>query len=414
MSWHRAAPHPFTAVSAGAVTPALIVAASASPVSRRRNPPGLGSLPGPLALGRAAEPPSSNRGRCSGARPTIGRMMLSGLVRAGYAGLPGVSRRGAQWWWLGLPVVPVQGYRLARTLPRFADADGVTGRVGSGARRMKVVALGDSVTAGYAVEHHRSSVAGQLAARLADRYDAAVDWQACARTGATTGQALHLVSAEALFDADLVFVSIGVNDLKNLHGRRRFRRELAALLDAVLTAAPRAQVCLLGIPPLDHFPAFPRPLADALGWRGRVFDALGLPQSEGARGSSGSSRPNHLAQRCSPATDFIPARPFTPRSPTLSWRACQMPRSPMRACGRLVSHPVDHCLRPLAPKGRKCLSADLAESRPPARKPVALAMFPPADVRSGDAPARSAGGAVTQVCGPMWRDAGRGRWLPSR
>ena len=82
--------------------------------------------------------------------------------------------------------------------------------------------------------------------------------------------------AEELADADLVFVSIGVNDLKNLHSTARFRRELGSLLDAVLTAAPRAQVCLLGIPPLDHFPAFPRPSPSALGWRGRVFDAIGV------------------------------------------------------------------------------------------------------------------------------------------
>ena len=202
-------------------------------------------------------------------------MMRSAVARDEGARRGGVHRR-APWWWLGLPVVPYQGYRLARTLPRFADADGVTGQAGSGDRRMKVVALGDSVTAGYAVEHHRSSVAGQLAARLADRYDATVDWVACARSGATAGQAIQLVSAEDLSDADLVFVSIGVNDLKNLHSTTRFRRELGSLLDAVLAAAPRAQVCLLGIPPLDHFPAFPRPLADALGWRGRVFDAIGV------------------------------------------------------------------------------------------------------------------------------------------
>lgn len=173
-------------------------------------------------------------------------------------------------------MVPLQGYRLTRTIPRFADAAGVTGRVGSGARRMRVVALGDSVTAGYAVEHHRSSVAGQLAVRLADRYDATVDWEACARTGATAGESIALVSREALADADLVFVSVGVNDLKNLHSAARFRRDLAMLLDAVLAAAPRARVCLLGIPPLDHFPAFPHPLADLLGWRGRVFDAIGV------------------------------------------------------------------------------------------------------------------------------------------
>lgn len=182
----------------------------------------------------------------------------------------------ARLWWVGLPLVPIQGYRLRRSIPRFADADGTTGQVGSGTRRMTVVALGDSVTAGYALDHHRSSIAGQLAQRLAERYGATVDWRACARTGATAGEARDLVSREALADADLVFVSVGVNDLKNLHSTTRFRRELEALLDEVLAAAPRAQVCLLGIPPLQHFPAFPRPLADALGWRGRVFDAIGV------------------------------------------------------------------------------------------------------------------------------------------
>lgn len=185
-------------------------------------------------------------------------------------------QRLAQAWWLGVPAVPVQGIWLMRTIPRFTDAEGVTGQVGSGARRLKVVALGDSVTAGYAVGHHRVSVAGQLALRVAARYDATVAWEACAVSGATAGRALTLVSDEVLHDADLVFVSAGVNDLKNLHSLARFRRELGALLDAVLSAAPRAQVCLLGIPPLDHFPAFPRPLADALGWRGRAFDAAGV------------------------------------------------------------------------------------------------------------------------------------------
>lgn len=201
--------------------------------------------------------------------------MQGDLLRVGQAGLRGIQDRGAQWWWLGLPIVTFQGYRLIRTMPRFAEAEGLTGRVGSGDRHMRVVSLGDSVAAGYAVGHHRSSVAGQLAMRLADRYGATVEWQACAMTGATAGRALSLVSAEALVDADLVFVSIGVNDLKSLHSATRFRRELQTLLDAILAAAPWAQVCLLGIPPLDHFPAFPRPLADALGWRGRVFDAIG-------------------------------------------------------------------------------------------------------------------------------------------
>ncbi|MFN8098633.1 MAG: SGNH/GDSL hydrolase family protein [Dermatophilaceae bacterium] len=184
--------------------------------------------------------------------------------------------RSTRLWWLALPIAPVQGLWLRRTMRRYADADGRAGQVGSGAWRLTVVAVGDSVTAGYALAHHRASVAGQLAARLAAAYEATVEWRVAAKSGITAGEALSLLSADLLQDADLVFLSVGVNDLKNLHSVARFRREFAALLDAVLAAAPTAYVCWLGIPPLDHFPAFPRPLADVLGWRGRTFDAIAV------------------------------------------------------------------------------------------------------------------------------------------
>ena len=177
--------------------------------------------------------------------------------------------------WLALPLAPAQGLWVTRRVPRLAEAEGRTGVVGSGERRLKVVAFGDSVTAGYAVAHHRESVAGALAARLANRYAAQVSWAVCAQSGATADVALGLVDPAVLADADLIFVSIGVNDAKNGHSTARFRRDVGALFDAILAAAPRAQVCLLGVPPLEHFPALPRPLADVMGWRGRVFDAIG-------------------------------------------------------------------------------------------------------------------------------------------
>lgn len=258
---------------------------------------------------------------------TIARMVRGDVVARGHVRPQGFfsDGRGARWWWVGLPMVPFQGYRLIRTIPRFSDADGVTGRIGSGACRMRVVALGDSVAAGYAIGHHRSSIAGQLAVRLADRYGATVDWQACARTGATAGEAMDLVSCEALVDATVVFVSIGVNDLKNLHTATRFRRELAALLDAILAAAPRAQVCLLGIPPLEHFPALPRPLADVLGCEAGPSTQSGSKQSKLARGPSGSRLPNRWGRRCSPTTDSIRARRYTPPSPRPSWRTWHSP-----------------------------------------------------------------------------------------
>jgi lysophospholipase L1-like esterase len=176
---------------------------------------------------------------------------------------------------LALPIAPVQGLWVTRRVIRLAEADGVTGTVGSGERTMHVVVLGDSVAAGYAVAHHRETVAGALAQRLAERFGAQVTWSVRGVSGYTAGQALALVDAEVLAPADLVFVSIGVNDAKNGHSTRRFRAEVETLFDAVLAAAPEAAVCLLGIPPLDGFPLLPRPLADVLGWRGRVFDAIG-------------------------------------------------------------------------------------------------------------------------------------------
>lgn len=182
--------------------------------------------------------------------------------------------------WLALPLAPAQGLWVTRRVPRLAEAEGREGVVGQGDRRLHVVAVGDSVTAGYAVAHHRASVAGALAVRLADRYAARVTWGVCARSGATAGTALALVDAEVLGEADLVFVSIGVNDAKNGHSTARFRREVGALFEAVLVAAPRASVCLLGVPPLEHFPALPRPLADVLGWRGRVFDAIAKSEAQ--------------------------------------------------------------------------------------------------------------------------------------
>lgn len=179
---------------------------------------------------------------------------------------------------IALPLAPLQGAWVQRRVPRFPDAEGRTGTAGDGERVVRLVVVGDSVAAGYAVPHHRTTVSGALARRLADKWAATVHWEVLGTTGHTAGEAaVSLTETEAvaaLAPADVVFVSIGVNDTKNLHSAARFRRELGQLLDTVLVAAPTAQVLVLGIPPLDQLPAVPRPLADALGWRGRAFDRI--------------------------------------------------------------------------------------------------------------------------------------------
>lgn len=174
-----------------------------------------------------------------------------------------------------LPVLLVQGTRVRRTTTRLADAEGIEGAVGAGEDPLRVVLLGDSVAAGVGLAHHEESLVGHLARGLAARSGRPVAWRVLAQTGATAAVALGLVDDEVLADADVVVVSIGVNDTKDLHSDKRWRGGLGRLLDAVLGAAPRADVLLLGIPPMEVFPALPSPLAELLGARSRRLDRIG-------------------------------------------------------------------------------------------------------------------------------------------
>ena len=177
--------------------------------------------------------------------------------------------------WLGLPVLLTQGLRVRRETLRLPDADGLTGTMGEG-EPLNLVVLGDSVAAGVGVDHHRDTIAGHLARRLAASRTSAVAWQVVALTGATAGDVLGLArQSSTLTTADVVVVSVGVNDTKNLHPDRRWRAELAALLDHVLAVSPTADVVLIGVPPMEAFPALPRALATLMGARARRLDAIG-------------------------------------------------------------------------------------------------------------------------------------------
>jgi lysophospholipase L1-like esterase len=186
--------------------------------------------------------------------------------------LPGIPLAAV---WAGFPVLLTQGLRVRRTTLRLAEASGTTGSVGGDGEALRLVVLGDSVAAGVGVARHDDTMAGQLARRLAASRGRPVGWTVLARGGVTAGEAAALVDADVLASSDVVLVSIGVNDTKNLHSDARWRRELGRVLDAVLVAAPAADVIVIGIPPMEMFPALPRPLSLLLGARSRRLDRIG-------------------------------------------------------------------------------------------------------------------------------------------
>ncbi|MBD8868995.1 SGNH/GDSL hydrolase family protein [Nocardioides donggukensis] len=169
-------------------------------------------------------------------------------------------------------------------LPAAVEPDGRHGRPAD--PPWHLVVLGDSVAAGVGVPHHGVSLAGLLAERLVGSTSGSTmgptSGSRCVRRSVVAGAGLTaagvLAAAEECGDlatADAVVVSVGVNDTKNLHSVRRWRRELTALLDGVTRAAPGTPVVLLGIPPLHRFVALPAPLRHVLGARGRRLDGIG-------------------------------------------------------------------------------------------------------------------------------------------
>ena len=177
--------------------------------------------------------------------------------------------------WAAFPVLVTQGLRVRRTVLRLPDADGLIGEVAGSGEPLRLVVVGDSVAAGVGVDHHRETLTGELARLLAVTGGHAVTWEVIAKTGATAGEVAALVrDRPEVAAADVLLLSVGVNDAKNLHGDRRWRTELGDLLDGLRRTAPGAQLILLGLPPMEAFPSLPWPLSAILGARARRVDAI--------------------------------------------------------------------------------------------------------------------------------------------
>lgn len=173
-----------------------------------------------------------------------------------------------------------QGAQARRTIERLPEADGVEAVHGPvDASPFHLVVVGDSVAAGVGIDHHDRALAGQLAALIAG--DHVVRRTVLARSGLTAAGITDLVrehaasTAEGLETADLVVLSVGVNDTKSLHTTPRWRRELDELLTTLTSAAPGADIVLLGVPDMAMFTRLPRPLRSVLGQRSRALDRAG-------------------------------------------------------------------------------------------------------------------------------------------
>ena len=189
--------------------------------------------------------------------------------------MPDLALRIASTLGLALaPVLVVQGRRVRRTTPRLPEAAGPREGVAPGAGPpLRLLVLGESTAAGVGAGDHSEAVAGQAARSLAAHAGRAVHWRVLGRNGATAATTrTELLAPAGGVAADVAVIALGVNDTLRLHGPGRWAADLRALIAAVRERCGAVPVVLSAVPPMERFPALPRPLRDVLGVRARLLD----------------------------------------------------------------------------------------------------------------------------------------------
>lgn len=179
-----------------------------------------------------------------------------------------------RYWLTTLPLIPVilpQAFWVRRVMPRLPEAAGPReGSDGDSGPLVRLLVLGDSAAAGVGVEDQRQALVGQLVQDLVQ--DHRVHWRLEARTGLTSGELLQQLESASWPAADLVVLSIGVNDVTAGTSLTRWQANLEGILQQLTGRLACQRVMLTSVPPMHAFPALPQPLRWTLGRRARLLD----------------------------------------------------------------------------------------------------------------------------------------------
>ena len=160
--------------------------------------------------------------------------------------------------------------QLARRGPMLGDVPlELSGRVGEATGLpLDVVWLGDSTAAGVGALSPAAALPTVVAAAL----DRPVDLTVLARSGATVADVVEdQLPLVAGLDPEVVFVSVGANDVTHVTGREAFERSYRRLVERL---PPGAEVVMLGVPDMGAIPRLAQPLRALVGFRGRQLDEV--------------------------------------------------------------------------------------------------------------------------------------------
>jgi lysophospholipase L1-like esterase len=178
-------------------------------------------------------------------------------------------------FWFFLPFTALQGLWLKHTATRLPEATGDRSGVCGRGRKVYLLALGDSIIAGVGTGKIEYSLPVQFAQALAEGNGLSVQWHVEGRNGANISD-LRQGIKQLTHDqkADVILISIGVNDVTGLSSTRKWRTQMLALVGELNEKWPQARILFVGLPPMDKFPLPPQPLRFMLGQRAATMDSI--------------------------------------------------------------------------------------------------------------------------------------------
>jgi len=174
-----------------------------------------------------------------------------------------------------LPVSAAQGLWLRRTAVRLPEAIGTRSGVSGQGNRLHLLAMGDSIIAGVGTGTIEQSLPVQFAVAIAEARMCSVHWAIKGANGADIFDLRNSINQlPSGQQADVILISIGVNDVTGLSSTRYWRSQLNQLMLELRIKWPQAGVIFAGLPPMGRFPLPPQPLRFTLGQRATTLDTI--------------------------------------------------------------------------------------------------------------------------------------------
>jgi len=163
------------------------------------------------------------------------------------------------------PVLVAQGRWVRSKIPRLPHAPEPWSGAVSGPSKISVLGFGDSTIAGVGVGDPHLGLTARFSHALHEELGRGVQWRSVGRSGATTEDLLGPFLPPALEKpADVVLISIGANDAKNLKPLAATVDRFQRLLDVLNEGHPTATLLFSSLPAFYLFDTLPQPLRSVI------------------------------------------------------------------------------------------------------------------------------------------------------